>query len=273
MNQRGFAIAAVLALGALFMAVALRMSGRAIGDSRAAAGRLSRIVLREACLSGIEIGRWLLEHDPRETDGEGDAWASALQRNSGELDLAIRITDEQSRINASKLVHPDGTLNEPLWKLAADRFPDFQAAQSDIRTFLASRQPTTPLLTPGQLRQIATLTDSETPGAMTVFGTGQINVNSASRDLLNALFDSPETVSRLLSERSREAFRSGFEMKERLGLTNEEFRGIFPLICVSSSCFRIRVEGRKNDWRHHIEAIVQRSGQRTVLVRFSEWSS
>ncbi len=273
MNQRGFAIAAVLAIGALFMAVALRISGQAIGDSRAAAGRLNRIVLREACLSGVEIGRWLLDHDSRETDGEGDGWAAVLQRNSDELDLTIRVTDEQARINAAKLVYPDGTMNEPLWKLVADRYPDLHAARSDIRTFLVSRQTTAPLLTPGQLRQIPTLTESESPDGMTVFGNGLINVNSASRDMLDALFDSPESVSRLLSERSIGPFRSVFDMNERLGLTNEEFRAIFPLICVNSSCFRIRVEGRKNDWRHSIEAIVQRSGNRTVVVRFSEWSS
>ena len=82
MNARGYAIAAVLLIGSVVMTVAIRVSSHSMGNSKSATSQLNRLRAREASLSGIEIGRWLLEKTPRETDGDTDENGHARSKRS-----------------------------------------------------------------------------------------------------------------------------------------------------------------------------------------------
>lgn len=276
MNSRGYAMAAVLIISSIMLTSAIRLSLTIHREYRLASGEWNRVRLRAAALSGIEIGRWLLEQDAGETDGATDNWVADRNMDMGGVDVSIRITDEQSRINAARLVFASGERNEPLWDLARVRFSDFSSAANDIELFLRSQwsRNTQAMLSPGLLRGAPGMRESSTPEAMTIFGNGLVNINSSDVQMLGALFNDDlesDNVRRIVAERSSRAFQSVFEMKERVQLSDEQFRRIFSLICVNSSWFRIRVEGEIGDVRHCMEAIVQRA-ETTHVIRFREWS-
>ena len=132
--------------------------------------------------------------------------------------------------------------------VAQGTFPEFRSYANDIESFLKTRQSAQSgsLLSPGQLRRAPGLSDSDAPSGMTVFGNGLININSAEARILDALFrdhSGSELSRRIIVERSMLAFRSVFDMKERMKLSADEFRSVFPMICVNSSWFRIRIDG------------------------------
>jgi general secretion pathway protein K len=116
---------------------------------------------------------------------------------------------------------------------------------------------------------------------VTIYGDGKINVNTASREVLQCLDEEldPSLADAIIDHRPEEGFRQLNELKGVSGMSDALYNRIADSLSVKSSGFSIRVEGSYGEAKSRIEAVVLLEGGqfnlttwRVFLVRHTKWT-
>jgi general secretion pathway protein K len=130
-----------------------------------------------------------------------------------------------------------------------------------------------PIDTLGELAMIRDFTpeiiDLLTPH-VTVFGGDQLNVNTASAEVLMTLSVDPEidrdAAETIISRRESEPFKSSESLKELNDIT-----GLANLLrtpfSITSAVYRITSQARVNDGTRQVEAVVEKSGNKLLYLK------
>ncbi len=278
MNHRGFSVPVVLVTLAAITSLALAAGQAALGHRRRATGYLERVMTRHAALSGIEAGRGLLLSDRTPWDGPGDPWFEGIRFRFNETDVSVRVIDEQGALAVNHLVLPGGDPNRPLIDAMESLFPEKPDVGKKWAEFIAERHRA------GAYGSITTgifgafldhcpvlSTHSSEIGNrvtrfMTSFGSGRINLNTASPEVLRALGGSR------LEHAVEKHLRSGpLESIFQLDDAADVLRGITAVADVRSAFFTIAVTATGTFVSCRADAVVwRREGELTVL-RHREW--
>jgi len=207
------------------------------------AGRNARDALQRECAaqSALNYALALLRADAEtgEADTLDGAWAAGdLSVTIGQEQCAIRIVDENRKLNVNLSAVPPADpkkfpdLREPLKRLLlalGGKDADYEAlcawidpAHLGANDDIAPKQPlqliaglkAIPSLNPELLRA-----DLGHPALGDVLTTHprRINVNTAQKEVLEALWEEPSVADAILARRKDRPFRSDFEVEEFLG--------------------------------------------------------
>ena len=260
--------------------------------------------LQANCLarSGVNLAMLVLKHDGQSASGIdslGDEWARPLPPLPvGEGMVAIRVSDEQGKVNLNALRNTSGTINrawrevterlfalrevdpsvlDPLldW-LDVDDFPEPHGAERDHYARLSP--PYTPtngaLLTPGELGRVegfSAALRARLSGVVTVLPSNatSINVNTAPGEVLAALFPTVDhkTLEKFLVSRVETPVHGTNELCDRLGFDPKVQTDALRLTSVRSEFFSVTALATVEPVSQGLSAMIQRrSGTVTPLT-------
>lgn len=303
MNRRGSALIIVLLLLSLLVVLTAEITVRSATDARMLENRLTGIQaqygLQGALVHAIEVLKADLAADQKAlqednlpmADWHGETWALPVEGLPlGDGAYGFAITDEQARYHLNALVGPEGlptpTEQPRFERLCAASCPgiDTAAFQEALYDWLDVDQvgrfeegaPNRPLLTTKELFLVPMATTEILVGPdgrsgllpkTTRWTTGQVNVNTASREVLYAIDARFDAAACGKLEQAR-PLRSLDELKPILGIPEP-----MPLppelamsLTVRSTFFRVSVGYAKGPDVRRATAIVTRSPDRTARI-------
>jgi general secretion pathway protein K len=247
-----------------------------------------------AALAGCEGALALIHQDEdKGVDSLGEEWArfdshpflKELPENAA---VSGEIIDENSKFNLNALINPAGEIDEkrsarlerlfillglheeqvsPLldW-LDEDDEKRLHGAENDYYRNLPDPYDCAngPFLTVGQISLVKGMSE-DLPALLekvTIYGDGKINVNTASREVLQCLDEELDSslADAIIDHRSEEGFRQLNELKGVSGMSDALYNRIADILSVKSSGFSIRVEGSYGEAKSRIEAVVLLEG-------------
>lgn len=288
-RRRGLVLIAVLALAALAAAIAFetayltRVEGARVSLDRewTKADLMAR--------TGVIQAKIILENDDREVDSLDELWSQPLSIPGENGATEVRIHDLSARFPLDRLFTDRKTLNLEVKRSLekyfgeldlpsdlVDKLIDYidpddqpfpQGAEGDAyRRLKPSRRPANrPLLVIEELRNVAGLVDDlETADRlierMTLYGTGQINVNTASEELLAGWFvelTSPQA--RRISNRATVVpFQSIEDIQAAVDISPQAASELKSRGSVSSSAFFVESTGTYGKVSVKRTAVVER---------------
>ncbi|WP_270725271.1 type II secretion system minor pseudopilin GspK [Shimia sp. Alg240-R146] len=235
---RGFVLLNALILVGALAAVAVLLLARAgEGQARRFADQ-DTARLRLTLDGGEALMRTALMRDGRSVDHAGEPWARALHNAPLDLGaLSVDPADLQGRFNVNWLANPEEEISRAAFARLLQRLGVPASRGEDITRFLTpnsapdvfgKRVPPIapaggPILMIDQLRMLPSLRDTEfdrlAPFISALPGDSQLNVNTASADVLDAVLPgvSRAAWSQLISDRTRDPFTSVEDFQTRLG--------------------------------------------------------
>lgn len=134
-----------------------------------------------------------------------------------------------------------------------------------------------PFITPGQIFLVKGMREMERFGEnadkrlldfLTVYSDGKININTASREVLQCLSEGIDAAlaESIIEHRKEKEFSEIGELDVFLGINNTIFNDIRDRITVKSSAFSIEVRGRCQETVTEIRADVLRNGDGVKLI-------
>ncbi len=236
---------------------------------------LDRLRWNHAARSGVELMRSFLESDTSEVDGPGDAWYELREFAVDEIQVRVRVEDEQGKLNINRLIYASGEPNDRLmaifhrWcgKECPDELQWSQFFDQWVERYRSS------LWSAGMARLAGNIDREDLERSLTVFGNGYLNINTCPEELLPYLVerDGDRFARQVCAERTRQPFTSPSELKQRIALNEDDFRRMFPVLCITSSDYRILVDVLGGDAGMCVEAVVHRDRDKTQVVRYREW--
>ncbi len=300
-NERGLALILALLIVALLVAVVVEFDLATRTDLRAAMTFRDGTKAYQLARAGVEAGRALLAEDAKQSplyDGLDELWATPVPAYpAGDGQVSLSIEDESGKINLNALageerrlrlqrllsvLELDEALADPIvdW-LDKDDTPESQGAEE---AYYQSLSPpyhckNGPMATLQELHQIKGITDEIyrkiSPFLTLDSGSQQININTASLEVLQTLYDKdytaqqtiPFPVSKEMAERIVEArpIDSCADLVRVPGVG--EVRNRIGSGCtIKSGAFTIESTGEVSGIRKTIRATVRRGGTRTDLT-------
>ncbi|MGH7966022.1 MAG: type II secretion system minor pseudopilin GspK [Candidatus Binatia bacterium] len=296
--QRGAALVTVLLAITLLTVVVVEFAYSAKVNYHLAYNALRTLQATSLARSGVNFATLILERDRGASgiDSLGENWARTLPPlPAGDGVVAVRVTDEQGKLNLNALRNTNGTING-LWRevterllqlqgvdpglldplldwLDGDDFPEPRGAEKTH--YLGLTPPMLPrnglLLTWGELGRVAGFTLAvrvRLDEVMTVLPdhNTRINVNTAPAEVLVALFPGADQdmLQQFLDTRAETPARGTGDLRERLGLalSVETLR----FVSVRSEFFAIRALATVAPVSQALTVIVRRqAGEVTPL--------
>ncbi|MBN1356970.1 general secretion pathway protein GspK [bacterium] len=274
MNQKGFILPVVLILSALLTGTALAWAGRQFHAYNRSILNFTRLKAIHAARSGVEWARFRLEMDSRDIDGPGDMWYDPMTFRVGEMTVTVSVEDEQSKLNINALVYPSGELNRRISEIADGLIT--RPRREAITRFLRREGVCRSFRSTGSLLRVPGFrAETQSLSAITVFGQGRININTASPELLEILVRSggAECVAGIVREREREPFQSVFDLRSRSVMAETDYMAWFPILAVRSDVFSIHSSVKSETVSASTTMVIQRTGGKSVVLRYGEWMS
>lgn len=283
-NERGMVLLLVLLVVALLATVLTELSFSTLVDMRLAETFRDTTRANYLARGGIEVGKKLLDQnrENNDYDSNDELWAIGLQQYPvAEGSVTIEINDLDGRVALNLLVR-DGSPYTIIYdrylrllvELEADNPPALAATLIDWidsdddqepdgaenSIYISRAEPIQckngPLDTIEELALVEGYSQEllkRLRPHVTAYGSAQVNVNTASREVLLALDKDLDTgVDNLLVRRQEGPFKSIAEVKEiegMEGLLNTHYS-------VKSLNYQIKSTGRVNDGRKTLQAVV-----------------
>lgn len=299
-QQRGAALVTVLLAVTLLTIVVIEFAYSTQIDHHLSHNALKALQASYLARSGINLAMLVLKKDTQTSgiDALGEDWARALPPlPAGAGMVALRVTDEQGKVNLNALRNTNGTINGP-WREVAERlfelrgldpsllvplldwldgddFPEPQGAERYL--YLTRTPPLIPrngiLLTLGELAKVEGFTAAvraQLDEVITVLPdtTTKLNVNTAPADVLAALFPTlaPETLDEFLRSRVETPVRGTTELRKRLGFDPRTPLYSLTLTTVRSEYFAIHALATVAPVSQALKVIVRRRAAEVTPV-------
>jgi general secretion pathway protein K len=257
--------------------------------------------------SGVDLALALLDEDEdRDVDSLSEDWAlfdadSFPEQLPEEISLTARITDENSKININSLKNEDGEIDEDKAEQLSRLFSVLGLRESYVNSILdwldsddiermdgaesyyyQTLEPpyecfNDSFLTVGQVFMVKGLENIRHFGEnqekslldyITVYSNGQININTASIEILQSLDDAiDESVAQsIIDYRSQESFSSVDDLGKVASIDSELLNRIREKITVKSSHFTIEMKASCSEAVSHLRAVVVRVVEESELI-------
>ncbi len=230
-----------------------------------------------ACVSAVKIALHFLREDSNDFDGEGDDWSSPVSYNYRGIYIRVSISDECGRLNINKLTEDRfmavaerllENLNMPVE--IAPAVADWVDRDSEVRDggaeeffyrgkgYLPSNAPMKSIYELPYVMGITKRDFKRLKNFLTVYGSGKVNINSASKELLLALSPrmTEEAVKSLVEARP---IRKIEDIKHLPGFDQALYFEIKPIITNACGYFRISVSASCGDATVTVEAFTDRN--------------
>ncbi len=297
-NERGMVLLLVLLVVALLATLLIELSFSTLVDMRLAETFRDTTRANYLARGGLEVGKMLLQDDGNAYDSTDELWAIGVQEYPvADGAVTIEITDLGGRVDLNRLVTPQGNIDVVIrdryqrllealdvdtpdalvatlidW-IDTDDEPEVQGAENSV--YISRTVPhqckNGPLDSLDELALVEGY-DSELLARLrphvTAYGSAQVNVNTASREVLLALADEMDVtaVETLLTARQEEPLTAVSQVKDLPGL--ESLYGfIHSFIDVKSQRYQIASTGRVNDGRITILGVVAKEHNRILFQR------
>jgi type II secretory pathway component PulK len=275
--NRGFVLLYSIILLSIITSLAVRYATLHQSQYRIAVLNLERTRCLHAARSGLEFTRSILEKDLNPVDGIPYIKNASQKIRIDDIPVTITVIDEQGKINLNRLVYPSGDASPRLMNVFlrwshSDTLSSETCVSKYKQWFEAFH---TPFLTPTVGRLASGINEKDASASLTVFGNGLININTANDAVLKALLEdnSGRLSQKIISFREKTPFTSPFDLKDLLSSEDILFQRIFPLICVNSTCFTISALAGSSSTSVKAEAIIQRSSDSSIILRYRDgWS-
>lgn len=300
-NQRGAVLLLVLVVVALLSALLTEWSFSTLVDLRLTETFRDSSRAYYLARGGVEVGRQLIGIDRNEYDAPTEMWGIGVPSYpvSDDATVAIAIVDEDGRFNLNKVVDNIGMNVNPIMR---DRFrrllthleiDDPDGLSDALIDWIDLNQETSPrgaenswyqglasplaskdgpLDTVDELRLVKGFTPEivqRLAPFVTVAGVSQLNVNTASQELLLVWHEevTAAAIEQLLLRRQEKPFRTLQEVKEAIDAENYLKLSQQGDIAVTSQFYRISSEGRINDGVRTVEVLLEKAGNRQLWRR------
>lgn len=297
-NERGMVLLVVLLVVALLVTLLVEFAFSTLVDLRLAETYRDTTRANYLAKGGIRVGRIILKEDVNGYDGPDELWAQGVENYPvADGTVSIRIEDHGGRLDLNRLVTAQGNV-DPLFKdryfrllellgsddpdTLVDSLIDWIDPDDDTEPAGAENGHYRSLAAPyncknGPLdnleelslirgynqRMIAKLTPH-----VTTYGMAKINVNTASREVLQSLaVEMDQTVAEtIIDARKKKSFTALTQLKELSGL--ETLYGfIYLYLDVKSARYQVEADAYVNDGRRTIRASVAKDGDRILYKR------
>jgi general secretion pathway protein K len=308
-DQRGVALVLALAVIALLCALMVDFSYTMMVDMTLAANMRDEYKALYAACSGIELARYRLQRDDPAYDSLDEEWAELATHpgflsDDDEGKFKVAIEDEAGKIAINKLVvkaNVDPVIRGQLQRLfevlelepqLLDPIIDWLDPDNNAQPFGAEDAYYQGLLSPypcknaplaaleelllvkGMTREILYGT-AEKKGLihyLTLYSDGQVNINTASVEVLQSLSDKIDrvTAQAIIDYRQDRPVKEikYDDIKSLPGMTLDIFNDIRDQCDVKSSYFSLRVEGKVREIRKVVSAVLKRSSAKEVKPVF-----
>ncbi len=235
------------------------------------------LVAYHAAVSAIKIGLNYLKDDNNGYDGKGDDWYEPIVYNYRGIFLSVRITDECGKFNVNKLYNTlyykmavrlfeNLELNTDIaatlkdWIDSDDRVTD-NGAESYYYEGLGYKPSNRALKSLFEILYVKGIDENTFKrllNYLTVYGSGKVNVNSASKELLLALSEQMDetAVDSIIENRPIKKIE---DIKNLPGFTEELYFLIKPLITNRCDYFKMEVTASYGDSTVSLVAFTDRN--------------
>lgn len=297
-GQKGFVLIITLLVTALLVAVLTEIVFAVHVQTSTAASY--RDAQRAALLAagGVELAAAVLKQSGsglNYTTFEGISTTQVLSDDDGFV--TIRVEDEHGKVDLNSVVYNNGKSNPTYYAIftrlaegldldgaLADTLSDWIDMDDDPRPWGAETYDYYQSLTPGYRAKGAPLDTLEEAllikgfdpdvfrklsGFTTVYTSGKVNINTASKEVIMALSDAitPDMAAALLEYRKESPFESKWSIKKVPGFDTIDYNTDIDInsITVKSEIFRVFTRAVVGEGIREVEAVVQTSVPRRIL--------
>ncbi len=284
--RRGFTLFLVIVMVAVIGAVVTAsFYSSSLEASRSSLLR-DRVKAYHAAVSAVKVAVSVLNQDRNGFDGVGDDWSKPFVYSYRGIGIGASISDECGKVNVNSITKPvnfklllrllenlnlDSSIAYSL-KDWIDR--DDEVTESGAESFYygqfgyrPSNRPFRSIYEIEYVKGIDRKTFNTLKDYLTIYGSGKVNVNSASKEVLLSL-DPEMTETAVESIVEARPIRRLEEIKELPGMTEELFYRIRPLLTVRCNYFLVNSFGTFGDSHVEVEAFTDR---RRVLEWKVKW--
>ena len=297
-NERGMVLLVVLLVVALLVTILVEFAFSTLVDLRLAETYRDTTRANYLARGGITVGRTILQEDNNGYDGLDELWAQGVQGYPvADGTVSIRIEDHGGRLDLNRLVTAQGNI-DPLFKdrtirllelldaddavAMTDALVDWIDSDDDSEPdgaenfyYRSLAQPynckNAPLDNIEELNLVKGFNRSfvqRLSPHVTSYGAAKINVNTATREVLQTITpemdqDSAETI---IQARQGQPFATVAQLKDLPGM--ETMYGfIYLYLDVKSSRYQVESTAFVNDGRRTIRASIAKDGDRILYKR------
>ena len=290
-NERGMVLLMVLLVVALLATILTELSFSTMVDMRLAETFRDTTRANYLARGGLEVGKMILQDDSNNYDANDELWAIGVQQYPvAEGSVTIEITDLGGRVDLNRLVTAQGNIDvvikdrylRLLEQLDTDRpsalvdalidwiDPDEiqEAEGAENSVYISRSEPYQCKNGPLDTLDELALVEGYTPELLkqlrphvTTYGSAQVNINTASPEVLLALAEEMDitAIETLLAARQEEPFTVVSQIKDLSGM--ESLYGFIHLhLDVKSQRYQIKSTGWVNDGRTTSVAVVEKVG-------------
>lgn len=297
-NERGFALVITLIITALLIAVTTEFIHEVFVETSLLHGyedaQQASLLAESGIQGGIKVLKLALAAQSYTSLLDGWAAPQAFQDERGSLSISIK--EESGKLNLNSIVNQNGTLNENNYGIAerllaslglpvdlTDAAADWIDSDDSTRAggaespyYQALPNPysakNAPLETYEELRMVSGFNDtilSKLSSCLTVYA-GQINVNTAPKELLAALDEgmTDELAGRIIESRKQAPIENitlvpGMETLGQALVSK-------TIVTYKGTVFRIQSRAQVNDTVRIIEAVVRIDGSNATVLYWRE---
>jgi len=230
-----------------------------------------------AAVSAVKIALLFLREDKNGFDGQGDDWARPIVYNYRGIFLSVRIQDECGKLNVNRVakerefeifrrlfeelgIEPSVADSIRDW-IDPDDEPQPEGAESSYYEALGYRPTNGPIKSLGELLYVKGVDEplfKKLKNYLTIYSSGEVNVNSAPKEVLMALSPDlgPEAADSIIEARP---IKDVSKLLELPGITKELYFEIRPLITNRCNFFKIEATASYGDATVQLEAYATRS--------------
>lgn len=257
-NERGVALIIVLLVTALLIALIFefaygtRISLRATVNFRDSQ-RAYYLARSGVTFAGLLLGDNLKKGKLQDNIEQLDWQVVPITTGSSDTTLRVRWEDESGKINITNVIKGNDTYNR-LAILFTNRDVN-QEILDRISAWMIEEKRRFYLLT--ELHQFLSDEDfRKVSDALTLAPVTQININTASADVLESVGVSPAMAQMILERRNREPFKTGAEVADFLGPANTLASS---QLTTTSNVFKVNSYATVGGYTKQIEAVITRS--------------
>jgi general secretion pathway protein K len=301
-SEDGFVLVIVLIIIALLFPIIIAFNSRTQINLIEASNYRDNIQAIRMARSGVEGAMGVLMEDDASYDALTDRWAMDFPSfQVGEGMLAVKITDEDSKININRLVDGgninsvvDGHLRKLIvrlegkpeivdalidWMDTDDKVYGTAGAEEEYYRELGYYPKNGALSSLDELLLIKgfdkdLLIDKKLKEYITVSPTdGKLNINTADIETLYDFHDEIREglVEEIINYRNENEYKNTADVKGAIGITDTLFSKIVPFIKVNSSIFLVNSRYTIGKVTKRVEAVIKRDGKIMSIISWREF--
>jgi len=287
-NQQGAALIIALLLVTLLGILVAELSHSVNVDARAVLNTGLDSQNTNAALGGIQYAMAVLAEldDDTQCDTLDDEWAKVRRTEIGRAQVTIRLIDECSRLNINGLTPPNSDEGNELDRLAgalglsAEHIGSEAADWADLddKGPFEAGAPNRGFLCTGELALLKGIDSSRLYGEnglapyVTVWSDGKINLNTASKEVLQAVLpeEDSDIADAIIERRKMEPFGKVAELQTVSGLTGAVYQRLEKITCVAGSCFSVESTASIGPMTRAVRAVVTRDKGEVQVIYLEE---